>query len=155
MKFTIDIEDFCLDEDRDLEPALKKYIIDTVVREIWKGVEKKAEASVTKEVKDQVEKSFFRQIQSTVSEVIKTGKIKGEYNKEEITVQEWILEQFQKNSGWRSPESQLKDLAKKFGDELKARYDLMFASQIVMKLNQNGMLKEDVAKMLLQDNKTD
>ena len=30
---------------------------------------------------------------------------------------------------------------------------MLFASQIVQKLNQNGMLKDDVAKLLLTDKK--
>lgn len=42
-----------------------------------------------------------------------------------------------------------KDQADKSATELKARYDLLFASQLVTKMNANGMLREDVARLLL------
>lgn len=41
------------------------------------------------------------------------------------------------------------DCAKDFGKEMKERYDLLFASQLVAKMSETGLLKEDVAKLLL------
>jgi hypothetical protein len=45
--------------------------------------------------------------------------------------------------------AQTKKATDSISKELKERYDLLFASQIVSKLHENGMLKEDVAKLLL------
>lgn len=42
-----------------------------------------------------------------------------------------------------------REQADKSASELKARYDLLFASQLVTKMNANGMLREDVARLLL------
>ena len=36
---------------------------------------------------------------------------------------------------------------------MKQRYDLLFASQIVAKLDEHGLLNEDIAELLLPSNK--
>lgn len=38
-------------------------------------------------------------------------------------------------------------------DDLKKRYDMLFASGIVQKMHENNLLKEDVAAKLLNDGK--
>jgi hypothetical protein len=38
---------------------------------------------------------------------------------------------------------------KLFSAEFKDRYDLLFASQLVSKMNAVGLLKDDVAKLLI------
>ena len=68
-----------------------------------------------------------------------------------MTLKEYILYQIQNNTGWNSPNENIKKLAQKFGEEMKNRYDLLFASQLVAKMNENGLLKEDVAKKLLDN----
>lgn len=42
-----------------------------------------------------------------------------------------------------------REQADKSHAELKARYDLLFASQLVTRMNESGMLREDVARLLL------
>jgi hypothetical protein len=92
-----------------------------------------------------------KKIQKQVDLFVETGKIKGRYsNDKEVTVLEYIQADFNANSGYSSPKDQIQNLAKKFGDELKQRYDLLFASQIVAKLSENGLLKDSVVKMLLE-----
>ena len=39
----------------------------------------------------------------------------------------------------------------KFGKELKERYDLVFATQVVKSLDKQGLLKENVAKLILEN----
>ena len=39
--------------------------------------------------------------------------------------------------------------AKSFVDDLRKRYDLLFASQVITKLNDNKMLKEGVFESLM------
>lgn len=154
MKFVVEVEDFWLDEEDEIQPALQKYLIGNVVQQISKSIEKKVEDKVTREAKNQVENSLFKAIQKKVSEVIANGKIKGQYtNDSEISIEDWIKNEFEKNTGYRSATDQIKKLANVFGKEMKDRYDLLFASQIVAKLNEQGMLKEDVAKMLTESEK--
>lgn len=155
MKFIVEIDDFWMDEEEELQPALQKYLIASVVQQISKSIEKKVEDKVYREAKNQIENQMYKQIQQKVSDIIATGKIRGTYSGgAEITLEEWIKEQFTSNTSYRSPTDELKKLADKFGKEIKDRYDLLFASQIVAKLNEQGMLKEDVAKMLFDKKPT-
>ena len=155
MTFKIEIEDFWLDEEHELEPALKNYIISDVVSQIAKSIEKKIDDTITRVVKEQVSASLYRDIQKIVKETVETGMVNraSSYNdKERVTIKDYILHDFEANAGYRSPKDQIEKLAKQFADELKNRYDLLFASQIVSKLNTNGFFRPDVAKILLESN---
>jgi hypothetical protein len=151
MKFTVEIEEFYLDEEQDIEPTLKNFVIKSVVQSIQKSLEAKIEDAITKEVKDQISKSLFRNIQSVVKRVISEGKIKSRYKSDSpVTIEDYIKEDFEHNTGYSSPKDTIEKLAKQFGDEMKRRYDLLFASQIVAKLGANGLLKDEAVKMLLE-----
>ncbi len=154
MKFTVEIDEFWLDEDSNgFEEELKTSIKNDVIREIKKSMDDKIQSEISRIAKDMIEKSMYSHIQSKVKEVIKNGTIKKDgYSNDEITIEAWIKSKFIGNSGYGSPDESIKKLAKQFGDEMKQRYDLLFASQIVAKLNEQGLLKEDVAKLLLPHN---
>lgn len=101
-----------------------------------------------------MEETLKEQIQVLVTDVISTGKIRVDsYSDNEIPIEDWIKKKFNGNCGYGSAENQIKELAKKFGDEMKQRYDLLFASQIVAKLDEHGLLKEDIAGLLLPASK--
>lgn len=156
MKFniTVDLDDFWMDEDSlSFNDGLKNHITNQVKREIWNSISAKVEDQISRDVKKQVENQYIKTIQKVIQDVIDTGKIKGDYSNTEVTINEYIREKFVRNSGWNSPNEKIEQLAKGFADEMKKRYDLMFASQIVSKLGANGMLKEDIAKLLLDDKK--
>lgn len=151
MKFTVEIEEFYLDKEQDIEPTLKNFVIKSVVQSIQKSLESKIEDEIKRETRDQISKSLFRNIQSVVKKVISEGKIKARYsNNDLVTIEEYIKQDFEHNTGYSSPKDTIEKLAKQFGDEMKRRYDLLFASQIVAKLGANGLLKEDAVKMLLE-----
>jgi len=151
MKFTIEVSDFYLDEEQDLEPALKKHIIHEVVTSINKSIKSKIEEGVDKEVKSQVEQSLYRKIGKLVEEVIASDKIKGRYsNDPEFTLQEYVKKQFTDTARDKAPvDDIIKKLAVQFGDEMKKRYDLLFASQLVAKMKDSGFIKEEVVQLLL------
>lgn len=155
MKFTIEIEDFYLDEEKELEPALKQSIIHEVVGEIKKSIQVKIEDHIKTEVKRQVEDGLYRKINFAIAEIVETEKVKSdEYNsKEMIPLKDFIKKIFVANTGWNSPTDTIKNLAKKFGDEMKIRYDIMFATQIVNKMKENNFLRDDVAEKLLTTEK--
>lgn len=70
MKFIIEVEDFYLDDEKELEPALKSYIIHEVITKINKDLKEKIEDGINKEVKAQVEQTLYRKIGTFVSECI-------------------------------------------------------------------------------------
>jgi len=150
MKFTIEVEDFYMEEG-DLESNLKQYIINSCVHQIRAELKQKIEDGVNKEVKAQVEQTLYRKIGTFVSECIASDKVKGRYsNDPEMTLQEWVKHQFTQTARDKAPiDDTIKKLATAFGDELKKRYDLLFASQLVAKMKDSGFIKEEALQLLL------
>jgi len=147
MKIEINVSDFYLCEDDNLESGLKDYIKKEVIRQIYASIDKKVEEHVTRRVKDEVEQKMSLYINKKITELVASEKIIKD--SKEVLIEDYIKTVFQNSSGWNNPTDTIKKLAEQFGKELKARYDLQFASHVVAKLNEQGMLKDDVAKMLL------
>lgn len=155
MKITIDVSDFYLDENENLEEGLQQYVKNAVLQEIWKRIEKKVDDYLAVSIKDEVEKSMYKQMNLFIDQQIRSGEVKSSRDSSKrVTIENYIKEKFEYDSGWSSPHENIKKLAQAFGQDMKNRYDLLFASQLVSKMNEAGLLKEDVAKILLQDNKT-
>ena len=154
MKITIDISDAneWIDEDTSLDEAIKTYIQKEVLSEIWKRMEKRIEEQITLEVSRHVEKNMYVKIQSIITDIIENDTItpRGYWNNQPVSVRDYIKNQFEQSSGWSSPQEKLKQLWKAFWDEMKSRYDIAFASQIVSRMQENWLLKDEVAKLLIK-----
>lgn len=150
MKFTIEVEDFYMEEG-DLESNLKATIIHSCVQKITTDLKTKIDEGVTKEVKAQVEQQLYRKIASFVSDCIANDKVSGQYKGDpEMTLQEWVKKQFVNKATDKAPsDKEIQRLAEQFGKDMHQRYDLLFASQLVAKLGDAGLLKEDAIKLLL------
>ena len=148
MKFTIEVEDFYLDEDSgSIDVELKKHITTSVVSQIEKNIEKKIDEEIMRCVKQHVENILLKKISAKVAELIELGEIT--VDKQKISIADFVRSQFEKNIGWRAPYEQIVNIAKKFGEELKMRYDKAFAVHIVDTMKKNGLLKDEaIAKLL-------
>jgi hypothetical protein len=149
MKIEIEISDFYL-EDEELETGLKEYIKSQTINAIWKKIETKVDDHLKTAVKEQVEKLMYQKMGLFIDDFINVGLIKSSISSNQVNIKDYIIEKFKHDSGWASPDNAIKKLAQSFANEMKDRYDLMFASQLVAKMNENGMLKEDVGKLLLE-----
>jgi len=150
MKIEINISDFYLDEDDDLEQGLKNYIKRDVINQIYASIQEKVQEEITSQVIEVVEENLSTEISAAIKTQIEIGKIKSRYDRsKEVTLAEYTKECFVQHSGYNSFDSNIKQLADGFAKEMKGRYDLLFASQLVAKMNENGLLKEDIAKLLL------
>lgn len=151
MKFTIEVEDFYLDEE-DIESGLKRAIINDVVQKIQKTIADRVEKQVDTEVRRRVEESLYTHITACIKETIATGTVKGKYGSgEPMTMADYVQFQFSNNDAVRGINEQVKAVAVGLANAMKQRYDMLFASQIVAKMNTNGFLKEDIGKLLLQE----
>jgi Zn-dependent M16 (insulinase) family peptidase len=159
MKIIVDIEEFWFDEESELTEELHNFVTNKVMNEIWKRIEGKIEKEIISQINKMVTDSLYKKSNLFIGKFLETGKIKkdvykdGKYVKEDMTIQEFIQNKFRSDSGWGNINDHIKKIAQRFGTEMKERYDLMFASQIVARLGDNGLIKEDVAKMLLGNNK--
>ena len=153
MKYSVTVENFYLDENSDLKKGLKSFILNNLIQTVWKKIETKVEDAVTKAIKDRVENILDKRIETEVARLFTVAKVATkDYNGKvtgEQTLEQYVKQRFLENSGWSSPATVINDIAKEFGWELKARYDVAFATQVVVRLNEQGMLKENVDKLLL------
>lgn len=151
MIFKIEIDDFWLDDESELEPELKNYIIKTVVSTIWKRLESKIGQEMINEIHKTVEADFKGKFDAQIQHIIETQTIGG--GEDSPKLEDWLRNQFSNNTSWRNPVESIKDSAKMFGNEMRQRYDTLFASQIVIKMNEQGLLKDGVFDALMEKNK--
>lgn len=153
MKIEITLEDRWIDGEWSLGDALRAHIKSDTVNQIHKNLKEQIDKEVETAIKAEVEKSLHAFIQQEVIKCIAGGQVKeSSYSDAKmVDLSKWIENEFKNNTGYRSPKDQIQKLAKKFGDEMKQRYDLLFASQIVAKMSDNGLLKEGAAELLLDE----
>jgi hypothetical protein len=151
MKFTIEVNDFWLDEGADLEPALQKHIVREVVSTITKSIQDKVDMQITMQVEKALNARLAFVISERISELIEAGTIMK--NGKAVPLVDHIEELFHTNHGWNNPEEKMKKIAKDFGEQLKLQYNAMFANHIVQGLKTQGLLKDEVVKLLLEGKK--
>lgn len=155
MKFTIELDEFYIEggEDGvgggDIEKQLKSHIVFDVVRQINEKIKDQVQRQITEKIVSEMKDTMALKIEEVLTKIITTETFVPYGSKEEISISDYIKKQFEANQGWRSPYEAIKSFAKTFGDELKQRYDMAFASQIVAKLHEHSMLTDDVASKIL------
>jgi len=151
---TVDLSEFYSEDEQDFSSQIKNSISHQVKSLIISDWKEKIGLEFTNAVRFEVEKQKESFITNEIEKAICESKVKKNYSGEMVTISEWIIQELEKShiSDTRIKEflnNQTKNLSDRISKELKDRYDILFASQIVSKLNENGMLKEDVAKLLL------
>lgn len=147
MKFTVEIDEFWLDEDSDLDSALKSHVIHDVTRKIQASIEEKVNIQIAEKIKVLMEERLSPIIDQTITELMTTETIL--VNKNPVIIKERLKYLFQTNNGWNNPTEQIKKFAKNFGEEMKLQYNAAFANQIVANMKEQGFLKDEVTQILL------
>lgn len=141
--------------DLDIKSEVKKDIIFQTKREVLKEVKEPLKLEMQNRVKILVTDAFKDEVNNSVKEFVKNGKIKGRYsNDPDLSVQEWIAKEFQDTSRYNTLSDLVKKKSEKLAKEIRDRYDHLFASQLITKMNEQGLLKDGVFNALMQDNKT-
>lgn len=148
MKFTVEVEDFWLEEE-ELTETLQGHIKHEVVREISASIKDKVEQKITEKIKDTIDQKISLIIDTVLTDLVTTGVIVR--NGSEISIADHVKNLFQGNNRWSNVDQQMERIAKKFGEELKLQYNNIFAAKIVSNMRAQGFLKDDVAQMLLED----
>lgn len=153
MKLKVDLDDFYLDEEDDLVPAIKDFVVNEVTSTIWDRVEEKIKQKILDLCNENIQKIIDEKIEMYLTEMLDKEMIKKDrWSDELVSLQEYVLTAFNKdfdnnykNTLGRIVEGKTKDIC----EEIKKRYDLLFASQLISKMNDQNMLKEDIAKLIL------
>jgi len=162
LNITVDLEDLFVETREDgeiinIQEEIKSEIVSKVKSEVW--------ALFSKTAKEEINTLLIREITS-IKDILITEKIrellisakirKSTFDKSEITVTDYILEQLKGTYGETTKTSNeidkvVSNNAHIITNQLKNRYDMLFASQLVNNMKQAGMLKDDVAKLLLPE----
>lgn len=165
MKITIELDDLVNDfiedakygeygiEDQfELKSEIKRSIINQVTHNNFSSEIKNMKERAVEMTKKRIEEKMDEIIEKHVDRIIKTDKVKFGYSKDPVTISEYIQKVYMDTSYNRKLklEDIAKDIADKQANAMKERYDLLFASQFVSKLDQLGLLKPDAAKILFE-----
>lgn len=153
MKLKVDLDDFYLDEEDDLVPAIKDFVVNKVTSTIWDRVEEKIKQKILDLCNENIQKIIDEKIETYLTEMLDKEMIKKDrWSDELVSLQEYVLTAFNEdfdNSCKNILERIVEGKAKNICEEIKKRYDLLFASQLISKMNDQNMLKEDIAKLIL------
>lgn len=153
MKLKVDLDDFYLDEEDDLIPAIKDFVVNKVISTIWDRVEEKIKQKILELCDENIQKIIDGKMEEHLNEMLDKEIVKKDrWSSDLITLQEYVSITFNKDfdQNYRSRlERFVEDKAKDISEEIKKRYDLLFASQLISKMNDQNMLKEDIAKLIL------
>lgn len=165
---TVDLSDFYSDDDElSFTSQIKQQIVYEVKNSVLKDFRDKAYEEVSNLVRNEFNQSLKKEIGKIVTKVFKESKVKKRNNSNELTTYFEFIESEMANSYERPDSTATSKLNDKFSDfknkydkeislraseivtELKERYDVLFASQIVSKLGENGLMNSDAVKLLL------
>lgn len=149
MKFIVELDDFWMGDDDELERKLKSYIISSVYTQISNSIKNNVEEQISKKILDITNRKLNHIIDTKLSECLARQTIV--VNHKEITIEENVRNIFQNNANWNYPTATLEAIAKNFVAELKLQYNNMFANRIVQNMKEQGLLKDEVVQILLSD----
>lgn len=150
MEFTVKIEDDWI-EDAQLVSELKRQITSSLASKITENLLNGHVKLIEKIATDKIIQKFDKFANEATLQFIENGKVRSSRNSSTmITVSEYIAERFEYTSSYNNQKDLIERLAKNYSTEMKNRYDMMFASQLVIKLNEQGMLKEGVFDSLMK-----
>ena len=153
MKFTVEIEDGWI-EDGELNAELKRQVISGIVNQITPVLAEGHIRLIGETAKKNIIKIFDDAANKETEKFILEGKVKSDRGNGLVTVQEFIKEKFDSSNSYSSQKELIEKLAKNYSIEIKNRYDMMFASQLVIKMSEQGLLKEGVLQSLMDKPET-
>lgn len=161
IKVEVDLEDLYVDYNEDgqnnFNEAIKENIATKIKQKIWDDFKINSLESFSNQVKRKIEVDKELKIKETIEVFFSEKKLKKPYGGNDlVSLEDYIKseierEYFRNNEFKAKVEKLIQQQSTSLVAELKQRYDLAFASQIVMNLQANNMLKEDVGKLLLND----
>ena len=156
IQVNVDLSEFFSEVDeQSFSEQIKNHITYTVKNEVLAEWKEKITKEFNEQVKATIEQEKERLISNMLNELILSEKLHRSHgSKELVSIKDFAIENLK--SWWlnestttRTFDKILQKESESIVEKLKERYDLMFASQIITKLNEAGMLKEDVAKLIL------
>lgn len=163
MAINVDLTDIYPETDGDgcvdsLSNVLRDEITYAIKGKIMESIGDDLKKSITSAVKEKVLLHLDIKIKRKVRQLMKEGMIKPDNYNAPMKITEHIERLFKSNGHWlKEGEAFLKihtaEIAKRFSEDLKNKYDMIFAAQIVDNLGKAGLLKDEAIKKLVSNEK--
>lgn len=147
IKVEVDLSDLYSEEDESLQEAIKNEIRHQVTAEVWAKIRE----SVNKQISDQVRTEITEQVRTRTSAHIDDYLANGLLNPGtpmELKITSFLHDQISNQANWRNLGANLSKVAENYARDVQQKYDVLFATNIVMKLKDNGMLVQDKLQQL-------
>lgn len=152
IKIEVDLEDMVEDMlgegEADIKEELKSTVIRSVINKLLPKMQKTIDVQIVERLDSIITARVEASVQKTLDKAIDDGTIVK--HGETISIKDHVTELFQKSHGWDGANSKIASIAKAFGKELKLQYNNAFATQVVVNMKDQGLLKDDVVKILLE-----
>ena len=162
LNIEVDLSDIYSDYENEesLNELVKDEITNRVKNEVWSKFKEEGFTAFCQQLERKINLDKDLKIQETFNHLFEEKKCKKDYYnpKELVTVKEYIEnkienEYFQNTSNFEALiKKHIENFTSSYSKELKDRHDMLFASQIVLKMNEQGLLKDGVAQSLLNNN---
>lgn len=162
LNIEVDLSDLYADYDNEetsLNELVKQDITHRVKNEVWNKFKEEGFTAFCQQLERKINLDKDLKAQEIINHLFEEKKCKKDYYnpKELVTVKEFIENKIQKE--YIQNTSNFETLIRKhietftsaYTKELKDRHDMLFASQIVLKMNEQGLLKDGVAQTLLNN----
>ena len=157
MKFTVtvDVSDLYAEEEGEsFSDGIKSAITHEVKMAVLADWRNKIGSDVDKEIIRAVEGLRDGFLAATIRTLMdEPGVKKSVYGSEMVSLKEYAKGVLERDFGERNIADVVGKVVRELGDkmskEMKDRYDMLFASQLVAKMHENKMLRDDVASLLL------
>lgn len=151
IKIQVELDDLWIEEDESIDDAIKNHIVLTVTHDIWAKIKGKVDSDIAKKITKEIDESLHQKIQERIDLLIEHDTYKVEGRGEAVSIKKMITDKFEEKTNYHySVTEGIDRSAKRFAEELRERYDLINAAQIVTKLSEKGLLKDDNIKKLLE-----
>lgn len=157
MKLTVnvDLEDFFQNEDETLQESIIRAIETSVIRRLEKDFRDKVKDDFYKKIIDKFLSEKDAKVKEIIEKAFDEEKVKKSYySNDMVTFAEYVTENLQKDLSSPNFDAKIKAVSDKVSatafEEMKKRYDVYFAAQIIEKLAAAGMLAQGVAESILK-----
>jgi len=120
------------------------------VYEINLSIKNQVKKEITEKVINEVNNTVAVRISTYIEDFIKKGVL-NEGTANQITIKEVVERHFTNTRYWDNLLPAIKKVGETFGEQIKKRYDLEFASVILLNMKENNLLSSDALKALFKD----
>ena len=157
MKLTVnvDLEDFFQNEDETLQESIVRAIETSVIRRLEKDFREKIKDDFYKGIVGKFLSEKDAKVKEIIEKAFDEEKVKKSYYSDDmVTYTEYVTEVLKRDLNSPDLDRKIKAVSDKVSatafEEMKKRYDVYFAAQIIEKLAAAGMLAQGVAESILK-----